>query len=156
MELVLIIGLIVLGIVFLILEVFLIPGISVAGIGSAICFIAGISVAYLHLGVATGTAILAGSALVTGIILYWFFKSKTLDNMALQSSIDSVPQPFQGLNIKPGDTGIAISRLAPIGNVQFKGVIIEGRSENEIIESGTAVVLVEVGSNNVLVHKLEA
>ena len=79
MEMVLIIGLILLGIVFLIVEIFLIPGISLAGIASVLCFIAGISMAYLQLGAATGTWILGISAVVTGIVLYWFFRSKTLE-----------------------------------------------------------------------------
>jgi membrane-bound ClpP family serine protease len=156
MELILIVGLIVLAIIFLLLEVFLIPGISIAGIGSALCFIAGIYLAYIHLGVVTGTWILGISLLITGGILYGFFKSKTLDKIALDTKIDSQPEPYLGKEIKPGDIGVTVSRLAPIGNVQFVETIVEGRSINEMIEPGAKVVAVEIGPKNIMVRKVEA
>jgi membrane-bound ClpP family serine protease len=154
MDLVLIIGLIILGIFFMILEVYLIPGISVAGIASVICLIVGIVLAYTNLGPVAGTWILAGSALTLGLVMYWFFRSKTLDRMALKSEIKSKTEPFQGLDVKPGDTGVTVSRLAPIGRIKINGKTIEGRSENEMIDQNTPVQVIEVGSYNVLVRKL--
>lgn len=153
MELVLIIGLIVLGIIFLVIEVFLIPGISIAGIASLLCYIAGISMAYVQLGPETGTWFLGISAVVSGLVMYWFFRSKSLDKMSLKSSIDSNTAPLKGLEAKPGDVGVTLSRLAPIGNILLNGVIVEGRCENEIIEPNVQIVVVEIGSTNVLVRK---
>lgn len=155
MDIVLIIGLIILGIFFMILEVFLIPGISVAGIASIICLIAGIVMAYTNLGAEAGTWILAGSMLSLGVVLYLFFRSKTLDRMALKSKISSKTEPFQGLDVQPGDTGVTISRLAPIGRIKINGKTIEGRSENEMIDQNTPVQVIEVGSYNVLVRKIQ-
>ncbi|HET9571644.1 MAG TPA: NfeD family protein [Bacteroidales bacterium] len=155
MDLVLIIGLIVLGIFFMILEVYLIPGISVAGVASFVCFVVGIVLAYKNLGPVAGTWILAGSMVSLGAVLYWFLRSKTLDRMALKSEIHSKTEPFQGLEVKPGDTGITISRLAPIGKIKINGKTIEGRSENEMIDQNTPIKVIEVGSYNVLVRKME-
>jgi len=155
MDLVLIIGLIILGIFFMILEVFLIPGISVAGVASLICLIAGIVMAYTNLGPVAGTWILAGSMFSLAVVLYLFFRSKTLDRMALKSEITSKTEPFQGLDVQPGDTGITISRLAPIGRIKINGKTIEGRSENEMIDQNTPIQVVEVGSYNVLVRKIQ-
>jgi len=156
MDLVLIIGLILLGIFFMILEVFLIPGISVAGVASLICLITGIVLAYNNLGAVTGTWILAGSMLSLGVVLYLFFRSKTLDRMALKSEINSKTEPFQGLDVQPGDTGVTISRLAPIGKIRINGKTIEGRSENEMIDQNTPIQVIEVGSYNVLVRKIQS
>ena len=155
MDVVLIIGLIFLGIFFMIVEVYLIPGISVAGIASVACFIVGIVLAYKNLGTVAGTWILAGSMVSLGAVLYWFLRSKTLDRMALKSEIKSKTEPFQGLNVQPGDTGVTISRLAPIGRVKINGKTIEGRSENEMIDQNTPVQVIEVGSYNVLVRKIQ-
>jgi len=155
MDIVLIIGLIILGIFFMIVEVFLIPGISVAGVASMICLIAGIVMAYTNLGAEVGTWILAGSMLLLGVVLYLFFRSKTLDRMALKSKISSKTEPFQGLDVQPGDTGVTISRLAPIGRIKINGKTIEGRSENEMIDQNTPVQVIEVGSYNVLVRKIQ-
>lgn len=155
MELALIIGLIILGIFFMILEVYLIPGISIAGIGGVICMAGGIFLAYKDFGTNTGTLILGISVVVLGIALYWFFKSKTLDKMALKSEIDSKTEPFHGLNISVGDTGVTISRLAPIGKVLINGKTIEGRSENVMIDENTPIIVTEVGTYNVLVRALD-
>lgn len=156
MDLVLIIGLIALGIFFMIVEVFLIPGISVAGIAGLICLVVGIVLAYSNHGMAVGTWTLAGSSVTLGLMLYWFYRSKTLDKMSLKSQIDSKTEPFQGLDVKPGDTGVTISRLAPIGRILIDGKTIEGRSENEMIDPNTPVEVIEVGSYNVLVRKIQA
>ncbi len=156
MDVVIIIGLIILGVFFMIVEVFFIPGITLAGIASVGCFIVGIVLAYKNLGTVEGTLILAGSMVLLGVILYVFFKSKTLDRMALKSKISSKTEPFQGLDVQPGDTGVTISRLAPIGRVKINGKTIEGRSENEMIDQNTPVQVIEVGTYNVLVRKVQA
>jgi membrane-bound ClpP family serine protease len=152
MDWVLIIGLIVLGIFFMIVEVFLIPGISIAGFGSAACLIGGIVLAYMRMGTQTGTITLAASMLVLGIMLYLFYRSKALDKMALNSEITSKTEPFQGLTVSVGDMGKSISRLAPIGKVLINGKTIEGRSENEMIDENTPIIVIEVGTYNVLVR----
>jgi membrane-bound ClpP family serine protease len=155
MDLILIIGLIILGIFFMIIEVYLIPGISIAGISGVACMAGGIILAYVELGTKTGTLILVLSAVVLGLGFYWFFRSKTLDKMALKSQIDSKTEPFQGLTVSVGDTGITTSRLGPIGKVLINGKTIEGRSENEMIDANTPIVVTEVGTYNVLVRVLE-
>jgi len=153
MDLVLIIGLILLGIFFMILEVYLIPGISIAGVGGVACMAGGIVLAYYKLGTAGGTWTLGISIVVLGVVLYWFFKSKTLDKMALKSEINSKTEPFQGLDVQVGDKGVTISRLAPIGKIRINGKSIEGRSENSMIDENTPVIITEVGTYNVLVKK---
>lgn len=150
-----IIGLVIIGIFFMIVEVFLIPGISVAGIGSTICLISGIVLAYIKLGPVAGTWTLGLSMLALGVVLYWFFRSKTLDKMALKTEIGSKTEPFHGLDVQPGDKGKTISRLAPIGKILINGKTIEGRSENEMIDQNTMVEVIEVGTYNVLVRKLQ-
>lgn len=151
MDIVLIVGLIILGIFFMILEVYFIPGISIAGFAGFGCLAGGIFFAYKHFGSTFGTITLVLSITVLGFILYWFFRSKTFDKLALKSEIQSKTEPFQGLNVSIGDTGVTVSRLAPIGKVLIKGKIIEGRAENEMIDENTPIVVTEIGTYNVLV-----
>jgi len=155
MDLALIIGLVILGIFFMILEVYFIPGISIAGVGGVACMASGIILAYKHLGTTGGTLTLALSVVILGLVLYWFFRSKALDRMALNSEINSKTEPFQGLTVSVGDTGVTISRLAPIGKVLINGKTIEGRSENEMIDENTPIVVTEVGTYNVLVRAIK-
>ncbi len=154
MSLAFIIGLIVLGIFFLVIEVYLLPGISIAGVAGVACMLGGIIMAYTKLGTTTGTWILGVSIVALAIVLYWFYKSKTFDKMALKTDIESKTDPFNGLVIKPGDKGVTLSRLGPIGKVQINDTVLEGRSEQEMIDENTPIEVVEVGSYNVLVRKL--
>jgi membrane-bound ClpP family serine protease len=153
MDLAIIIGLIVLGIFFMILEVFLIPGISIAGIGGLACLAGGITFAYTKLGTSGGTWILGISMLALGALLYGFYKSNILRKMALKTEIDGKTEPFRGIEVHVGDIGKTVSRLAPIGRVFINGQAIEGRSENEMIDENTSVIVTEVGSYNVVVKK---
>lgn len=154
MSLAFIIGLIVLGIFFLVIEVFLLPGISIAGVAGVACMLGGIVMAYTNMGTVTGTWVLGGSFVALAAVLYGFYKSKTFEKMALKTDIESKTEPFNGQAIKPGDRGVTLSRLAPIGKVQINDAVVEGRSENELIDENTPVEVVEVGSYNVLVRKL--
>lgn len=151
-----IIGLIVLGIFFMILEVFLIPGISIAGIGGVACLVGGIVLAYTKLGTTGGTWVLGLSMLALGAMLYVFYKSKILDRMALKTEINGKTEPFQGIEVHVGDTGMTLSRLGPIGRILINEKAIEGRSENEMIDENTPVIVTEVGSYNVVVKKIQS
>lgn len=154
MSLAFIIGLVVLGIFFLVVEIYLIPGISIAGIAGVACMAGGVFMAYVRMGVATGTWTLGLSLLALAGVLYWFYRSKTFDKMALKTNIDSKTNPFDGIQINIGDQGVAMTRLGPIGRVQFNETTVEGRSENELIDAGSPVEVVEVGSYNVIVRKI--
>jgi membrane-bound ClpP family serine protease len=149
-----VIGLILLGIFFIIVEIFLIPGISIAGIAGGACLIGGVALSYSKFGFQMGTITLIAASIALIGLLYTFYKSKALDKMALKTDSESKTEPFRGLSIKPGDQGITVSRLAPIGKIALHDTIIEGRSENEMIDENTPVEVVEVGTYNVIVKKI--
>ena len=65
-------ALIVLGVILLLVEFFLLPGISIAGIGGAIFMIGGVIYAYIYLGSGAGTATLVISLiLLAGSFCGW-------------------------------------------------------------------------------------
>lgn len=154
MSLVFIIGLVVIGIFFLVIEVYLLPGISIAGIAGVACMTGGVFMAFARMGVLAGTLTLGLSMVALAGVLYAFYRSKTFDRMALKTDIDSKPDPFYGQEIKKGDRGVSVTRLGPIGKVQINGTAMEGRAENELIDAGTPVEVTEVGSSNVTVRSL--
>ncbi len=154
MSLAFIIGLILLGIFFLVIEIYLIPGISVAGIAGVACLIGGIFMAYVRLGTAAGNWTLGLSLVGLAGVLYGFYRSRTFDKMALKTNIDSKTDPFRGLEVKKGDKGVAVTRLGPIGKIQINDTMIEGHAENELIDAGTRVEVIEVGAYNVTVRTL--
>src|SRR5690554_6398927 len=116
-HIIVVISVIVLGILFMLIEIFLLPGISVAGIAGVIFLVGGIVYSYMFLGSTAGNITLAASAVTLGVTFFWLLKSKSLQRISLNTNIDSKVDNSDLLKIAIGDTGIAISRLNPIGKV---------------------------------------
>ena len=153
MDIVIIASLIIAGLILFIIEVFLLPGVSIAGIISAICLLYANYYAFDTLGTMPGCITLAISAIGVIGITIWFMRSKTVDKLSLKKTIDYKPEPLKGLNLKAGDEGIALTRLALIGNAEFNGNIIEVRSTGDFIDEKSRIRVNRIRDGIVLVEK---
>lgn len=154
MDIVIIALLIIGGILLFMVEVFLIPGISIAGIASAICLLYANYYAFANMGNAAGFVTLALSALGYFIVLIWFMRSKTLDKLALKKDINSKIDNKAIKNIRIGDTGISITRLALIGNAEINGNIIEVKSMDGLLNEKTPIIVERIDEGVIMVKKL--
>lgn len=153
MDIVIIASLIIAGLILFIIEVFLLPGISIAGIVSAGCLLYANYYAFDTLGTIPGCITLAVSALGVVAITIWFMRSKTVDKLSLKKTIDYRPEPLKGLDLKVGDEGIALTRLALIGNAEFNGRIIEVRSSGDFIDEKSKIRVERILDGIVMVQK---
>ena len=153
MDILIIVSLIIAGLILFIIEVFLLPGISIAGIISAICLLYANYYAFDTMGTLPGCITLAISAIGVIAITVWFMRSKTVDKLSLKKTIDYKPEPLKGLNLKAGDEGVALTRLALIGNAEFDGNIIEVRSTGDFIEEKSRLRVNRIRDGIVLVEK---
>lgn len=143
MELLLIIALILFGVLFLVAELVFLPGVSVGGILSLICFGSSIYMAFHELGTEAGITatlvclVLAAAATVLSL------RSKTWQRFSLRQKIasSSMPAPAEE-NIRPGDRGVTLSRLAPAGKIEIQGRIYEARSLDSYVDPRTPVKVV--------------
>ncbi len=142
------------AILLLLAEVFLFPGITIAGIGGALFAIGGVAYAYLE-GAWVGHLTLSLSIITFGIIFAWLLRSRSFNKIALKTDIDSRLTSSRDLGIEPGDEGITLSRLAPIGKARIKGIDVEAKSPDELIDENTPVVVTKVDSYNVIVRAKE-
>lgn len=154
MDILIIIGLIIAGLILFIIEVFLLPGISIAGIVSAACLLYSNYYAFDTLGTMSGCITLAVSAIGVIGITIWFMRSKTVDKLSLKKTIDYRPEPLKGLDLKPGDEGMSLTRLALIGNAEFNGQIIEVRSSGDFIEEKSRIRVERILNGIVMVEKI--
>ena len=153
MDILIIASLIIAGLILFIIEVFLLPGVSIAGIISAACMLYANYYAFDSLGTLPGCITLAISAIGVIAITIWFMRSKTVDKLSLKKTIDYKPEPLKGLGLKAGDEGIALTRLALIGNAEFDGNIIEVRSTGDFIEEKSRISVNRIRDGIVLVEK---
>ena len=79
--------------------------------------------------------------------LFW------VDKLSLKKSIDYRPEPLKGLDLKSGDMGKAITRLALIGNAEFNGHIIEVRSADGFIDEKCDIQVERIVDGIVFVRK---
>lgn len=153
-NLIIVAALVLLGVVLLLIEFFLLPGISIAGIGGAIFMVGGVIYSYIYLGSTAGNITLALSLILLAASFVWLVKSKSLQKIALTTDITETLDNSELKSLQPGDTGVAISRLNPIGNVMIKDITVEGKSfDGELIDEDTEIEVVRVETYNVLVKK---
>jgi membrane-bound ClpP family serine protease len=147
-----IILLIIIGFILFLLEFFIIPGITVAGVAAFILVTGGIFCGYYFHGKATGNIIL----LCTGISMIAMFilmlKLKTWKRLGLKSTIDSRVGTIDGDTIKEGDEGITVSKLSPIGKAMINDKLFEVRSSGNYVQSNIPIVVVSIDGNKIYIE----
>lgn len=143
--------LIIVGFLFLLLEILVLPGTNVAGfIGFALIAI-GVWQAYASYGNLAGSLTLVGSVIFSGVALYYSLKSGTWKRAALNRSIDSKVNVIDATEIKIGDTGKAVSRLVPMGKAIINNVYFEVKTQGEFVDEGTEVEVLNIEFNKITV-----
>ena len=156
MEIIIVAILLLVGIVFFLIELFLIPGVSLAGIAGTLFLGGAVYLAYSEIGTSAGNLTLLGGLILLGVAIWIFFRSKTLDKMSLKTEIDSKNDPLENMIINIGDIGITSSRLAPMGKVKINGHIVEAKTNDDFIDQKVEVVVLEVMNTNILVGRKES
>lgn len=153
MDVLIIIALIAAAVILFLVELFVIPGISLAGISALVCIIYANYYAFANLGTGAGfiTLIISGIACIGSLV--WFMRSKTLDKLALKKDITSKIDRSAAEKVKVGDTGITITRLAQIGNAEINGNIIEVKSMDGLLNEKTPIVVNRITDGIIFVGK---
>jgi len=154
MDIAIVVILLLLGILFFLLELFLIPGISLAGIAGTVFMGGAIYYAYSEMGSSAGHLTVASSFVLLAITIWIFVRSKALEKMSLKAEIKGKNDPLENIVIKVGDVGITQSRLAPMGKVKVNGHIVEAKTNDDFIDPSVEVRVLEVYNTNILVERI--
>lgn len=152
MDIAIIIFVMVAAILLIIAEIFLLPGLTIAGIAGALLAIGGVAYAYTIVGITTGNITLGASIVTFGGIFLWLMRSNSFNRVALKTDIESKVDSPRDTNLQVGDIGITLSRLAPIGKARFNNITVEAKSVNDFIDENTPIVIVRIDGYNVLVE----
>jgi membrane-bound ClpP family serine protease len=146
--------LIIVGFLFLLLEILVLPGTNVAGIIGFALVAVGVWQAYVNYGTMAGTIALGGTLVFSVLALYYSLKSKTWDRASLKTEIDGKVNLVDETTIKPGDKGVAISRLAPMGKAMINGKYFEVKTNGEYVDENTKVRVMEIDHNKIWVEAI--
>lgn len=134
MELFYIILLIFFGLLFLVAEIVLLPGISIGGLLALACYGSSTYMAFRDFGTLGGVVVLLTILVLSIIASVISLRAKTWQRFSLRQEIrsSSMPEPSQELRV--GDRGVAVSRLAPMGKIEIDGRIYEAKSQGAYID----------------------
>lgn len=150
----LVIGIVFIGIVFILAEILFVPGGILGIVGGLLLFYA----IYLPYGAGFGIeahinviAILA----VLSLSLYLMVRSNTWNRIKLSKSIDSTVKKNVSDSINIGDIGICVSRLVPMGKARFGDIHAEVKSYSTFVDQGTKIEVVEIKNDQIIVKPLK-
>ncbi|NCO53857.1 MAG: hypothetical protein COS14_09035 [Bacteroidetes bacterium CG02_land_8_20_14_3_00_31_25] len=143
----------ILGIILTIIEIVIIPGSTVAGVGALIMFAFGIYFSYSTYGTQIGNYVLVGTILFLIIAIVFALRANTWKKFMLNTNVDGVANTIE-TDIKIGDTGITVARLNPMGKVLVNNEYYEAKTINEMIDPDTEIIVVKITGNTLIVKSL--
>ena len=149
----LIIILIVIGLALIIVEVVVLPGITVSGVAGVLLIGCSVFLTFRWYGNTAGTYSLIATGIFFIIFLIYVLRAKTWDRLSLHSEIDSRVNVVDTDNIKSGDKGMTVSRLAPVGKILVHDKIMEGKSEFGLIDENREIEVVHVDGSTITVQE---
>lgn len=146
-----ILALILVGLLFLILEILVVPGTTVVGVVGFILMAIGIWQTYVVYGSSKGHWVLAGSVVLTLGALALSLRSKTWNRAMLHAEILGKTNVYDAEKVKVGDTGKAVSRLVPMGKAFINDDYYEVRTSGEFLDQETEIVVTKIEHNKIYV-----
>ena len=147
--------LIVVGALMLIIELVMLPGITIAAIGALGCYGGAGWLAWNHYGV-KGLLVVVAIVIVVTIVSTWFsLRAKTWQRFALGDKIESRSQEAPGRKVKIGDRGAALGRLAPMGTVVIDGHNYEAKTTGGFVDQHTEIEVIGFENSNIIVKPVK-
>ncbi len=153
------------GVILLALELFVIPGFGVAGIGGIVALAAGLGMTLVGAGATTSViigafgrvaisillALAGGLALLRMLPRLPFGRRLVLDaEMGAEQGYTSPPESDR---LQLGRTGTALSPLRPAGVAEIEGSRVDVVSDGGFIEAGATIEVTRVDGNRVVVRE---
>jgi membrane-bound serine protease (ClpP class) len=153
------------GVLLLALEVFLIPGVTVAGIAGIVALIAGLGMTLVGAGATVSVIITALGQVAISILLAMagaFAFVRALPSLPFGSRLvletDMTADRVYASSAESdrrwlGKTGIAISPLRPAGIAEFEGARVDVVSDGDFVDAGSTIVVTRVDGNRIVVRR---
>lgn len=156
MELLIPIGLILVGLALVAVEITLVPGTNVIGVMGVIGAATGVVVAFVEGGMVGGMGALIGTILAGAALGYLLYESGAWNRFVLTDSIRRDAEADQAEEVSRtsliGRTGIAATPLRPEGVVDLGGERVEARTEGAFVAAGSAVRVVAIDRQRAVVR----
>ena len=152
MDMLYIVVLVLFGLLFLVAEIVLLPGLSFGALLSLVCYGTAVYLGFHDYGVPTGIGVIAAIVVLSVAGTVFSLRAKTWQRFSLRQKItsSSTPTPAEQ-HIGIGDRGVTLSRLSPMVKVCIDGKIVEAKSLDAYVDPKTMVEVVDFENSNVVV-----
>ena len=146
-----IIILILVGLVLIIAEILLIPGIGIAGVLGLLSMGGSCFYAFNQLGTNAGVIVTIVNAALIVALTIWVLRAKTWKRFTLNTNIDSKAIDLFEDKLSVGDRGRTLSRLSPMGSAKIMDEVYEVKALEGMIDSGVEIEVVLIEDNRIYV-----
>lgn len=151
----LIILLVLLGVFFLVVELVLLPGVTVGTILSLVSYAVAVYMAFERFGLTGGAVTLAVVVAISLVAVVLSLRAKTWRRFSLRQKIESSSMETPSDTVSVGQRGIAVSRLSPMGKVNIDGRVYEAKSIDSYIDQRSRVEVTGFENFTVVVKRAE-
>lgn len=153
MDIFVIIILVIAAVLLFMVELFIIPGISLASLAAVTCLVLANYLAYVNLGSVGFIVTLVVSLAATLATAILFMRSKMLDRVSLKETISSSVENLKKTSVKVGDEGLTTTRLALVGYANIYDQIVEVTSCDGFLNADTPVKVERITNGTIYVRK---
>ena len=151
-----IIILIVLGILLFVIEFLLVPGVTIAGIGGLILTVFGVYKSFEEYGSTVGVWILIGTLLLSVFVIAMSLRARTWNRLMLKTNVNgTVDKDLTEEQVKTGDQGSTLTRLAPMGKILVNEIVREAKSIEGYIDEHTGIEIVSIEGTRISVKPIK-
>jgi membrane-bound ClpP family serine protease len=152
MSMIFLVAMILIGILLLVLEILMLPGL-LAGIAGVVLIMLSLGWVYVDHGTFVGNITFASTLVVTFAAVYGSLKSKAWTRFGLKDTLDGRVNEITASQVQVGDRGVCVSALRPSGTIEVNGHRIEAATQGLILNAGTSIEVTEVLPGKVLVRE---
>ncbi len=150
-----VVSLILAGIVFLLLEILVVPGATVVGLLGVVLVVAGNVISFNNYGTETGVITILLTLVVSMVSIGIALRSRTWKRAMHSSALEGRVNVIEADKVLKGDEGISITRLNPMGKALIKEDYYEVSSKDNLIPENTPIEVVKVEGNKIIVKSKE-
>ena len=136
MEMFYIVLLVFFGLLFLVAELVLLPGVSIGAVLALVCYGSSVYLAFRDFGPVKGTVVILVILVLSVIATVVSLRAKTWQRFSLKQEIRSSSMPvIPAEELQVGDRGVTLSRLSPMGKVEAKsqGAYVDQQRDVEVV-----------------------
>ena len=147
---------IVLGLLFLVAELVLLPGVSVGALLALVCDGFAIWLGFRDFGTTGGAVVIVAVLVLSLVVTVVSLRAKTWQRFSLRQEIRSSSTPvLPSEELHAGDRGKTLSRLSPMGKVEIGGRIYEAKSLDAYVDPRREVEVVGFENFSVIVKPVK-